>query len=98
MNKQEQSKTISIVGAGFCGTTIAVQQAMHYKELIDQGCDLSPLKIQLIDASGNFGPGLPYSTKDNVFLLNQNTDEMSPFPKDPGHFTAWCIEKGHATC
>lgn len=88
-------KTIAIVGGGFTGSTIAIQQAQHYAALIKQGHELPPLHLKLIDRDGAFGTGLPYGTQDSVFLLNQPADAMSPFPDDVGHFTRWLGADGN---
>ena len=87
---------ITIVGGGFTGSTIAVQQARHYISLYERDHNLPPLTIRIIDEQGSFGPGLPYSTPDNVFLLNQPAYAMSPFPDDPDHFTRWLGGDGNA--
>lgn len=95
-SKTTTAKTIAIVGGGFTGSTIAIQQAQHYTSLVQQGHDLPPLHIKLIDRDGAFGTGLPYGTQDSVFLLNQPADAMSPFPDDIGHFTRWLGTDGNA--
>jgi hypothetical protein len=84
---RETQATITIVGAGLSGRSIAVQQAWHYAELKKERPDLPPLHIRLIDGAGGAGPA--YETKDDAFLLNQPASAMSPFPQDPGHFTRW---------
>lgn len=87
-------KTIDIIGGGFTGTSIAVLQAQHYQKLQQQGHDLPPVLIRLIDRNDAFGTGLPYATQDDVFLLNQPASAMSPFPDDPEHFTRWLQSSG----
>jgi len=89
------SKIITTVGGGFTGSSIAVQQVQIYTILSQQGYCLSPLTIRLIDKDGAFGPGLPYNTTDDVFLLNQPAYAMSPFPKEPDHFTQWLGTDGN---
>lgn len=87
-------KTIDIIGGGFTGASIAALQARYYQKLQEQGRDLQPVVIRLIDRDGAFGTGLPYSTQDDVFLLNQPAEAMSPFPDDPAHFTRWLKTDG----
>jgi hypothetical protein len=84
-----ETEIITIIGAGFTGSSIAAQQARLYAALAGEGRDLPPLTIRLVDATGTFGPGLPYATNDDIFLLNQPAGAMSPFPDDPDHFTRW---------
>jgi hypothetical protein len=83
------SAVVTVVGAGFSGSTIAIQQLQHYVELLKTNKNLPPLTIRLIDRTGTFGPGLPYGTDDDVFIHNQPAYAMSPFPDDPDHFTRW---------
>ena len=94
MPADHKTKTITIIGGGFTGSSIAIQEARYYAELFAQDNTLPPLTIRLIDGAGSFGPGIPYATQDNVFLLNQPAYAMSPFPDDPAHFTRWLGQDG----
>ena len=66
---------ILVVGAGFSGAALAVQLLARTR-----------CAVTLIDASGVFGRGLAYSTRDAVHLLNVRAGRMSLFPDDPDHF------------
>lgn len=85
--------TITVVGGGFTGSTIAVQQARHYISLYEKDPSLPPLTIRIVDEKGSFGPGVPYKTPDDVFLVSQPASAMSPFPEDHDHFTRWLRDR-----
>ena len=70
-------KTIAIVGAGFCGTMIAVH-------LLRGG--VRNARIVLIERSGRFTAGVAYGTAFSCHVLNVPTGRMSPFADDPDHF------------
>ena len=94
MSTNDKTKTITIIGGGFTGSSIAIEEARYYAELFAQDNTLPPLTIRLLDGTGSFGTGLPYKTQDDVFLLNQPAYAMSPFPEDPAHFTRWLGQDG----
>ncbi|MFN3190037.1 MAG: FAD/NAD(P)-binding protein [Aureliella sp.] len=73
-------KTISIVGAGFCGTMTAVNLA----RLSDQA-----LRVILINAHRPLGRGTAYGTKRPEHVLNVVARNMSAFPDKPSHFVEW---------
>ena len=88
--RTQDTATTTIIGAGFTGISIAIEQARTYNRLKQQSTErLPPLTIRIIDKSGDFGTGLPYSHESDVFLLNQPAYAMSPFADDPDHFTRW---------
>ncbi|MBZ5714388.1 FAD/NAD(P)-binding protein [Nannocystis pusilla] len=70
---------IAVVGAGFCGVALAYHLAR------------SPVRprVTVIDARGEFGPGLAYRTADPRHLLNTPAGRMSALPDDPEHFVRW---------
>lgn len=70
---------IAIVGAGFSGSLTAI----HLLRL-DPDC-----QITLFDRSGDFGPGLAYSTPSPVHFLNVPAGNMSAFADEPSHFLRW---------
>ena len=72
-----QASSVAIVGAGFCGTLLAVHLAR------------AGLAVTLIDRTGRFGPGLAYGAAHPLHLLNTPAGRMSAFPDDPEHFTRW---------
>lgn len=91
----DEGALITIVGAGFTGTAIAVQQIHAYLAAWQRDAGaVAPLTLRLVEKSGTAGPGLPYATADDIFLLNQPAWAMSPFPQDPAHFTRWRAEHG----
>ncbi|HEX8569608.1 MAG TPA: DUF6356 family protein [Caulobacteraceae bacterium] len=66
---------IVVLGAGFSGSALAVQLLARTR-----------CAVTLVDASGVFGRGLAYSTRDPAHLLNVRAGRMSLFPDDPDHF------------
>lgn len=75
------SKSIVIIGGGFCGTLLAVHLLRQAR---------NPLRITLIDASKNqLGRGIAYSTNEDIHLLNVPASMMSAFPDQPNHFLDW---------
>lgn len=61
-----KSAVITIIGAGFTGGTVAIQQLRHYVSLRKGNKNLPPLTIRLIDRAGDFGPGFPLSVQNDV--------------------------------
>lgn len=86
--KAEHSAVVTNVGAGFCGSTTAIMQARTADQMMSDG-RLERLTIRVIDKSASFGPGEPYNSACDIFLLNQPASVMSPFPDDPDDFTRW---------
>lgn len=78
MQRRASCPVVAVVGAGFCGTLLAVLLARA-----------GGLRILLIDRSGRFGPGLAYVGGPAHLLLNTPAGRMSAFADDPGHFTRW---------
>jgi uncharacterized NAD(P)/FAD-binding protein YdhS len=73
---------IAIIGAGFTGTTVAIQ-------LLNSGAQ----KVSLIERRPLFGRGLAYSPHGDE-LLNVRASRMSAFPEDANHFVRWLSESG----
>lgn len=78
-------KTIAIIGAGVSGTLVAINLLQTNRQ--------HPIRICLIEKSGNIGPGLAYSTSEAAHLLNIEAGDMSIFLDKPGHFTDWLRER-----
>ena len=73
---------VAVVGAGFCGTTLAVHLARA-----------DDVAVVLIDRSGSFGPGLAYGAARPIHLLNTPAGRMSAVADDPEHFTRWAAAR-----
>jgi uncharacterized NAD(P)/FAD-binding protein YdhS len=73
-------KTISIIGAGFSGTMVAV----HLLERAE-----APLRIFLIERRPPAGCGVAYGTRSSDHLLNVPVERMGAWPDDPEHFLRW---------
>jgi uncharacterized NAD(P)/FAD-binding protein YdhS len=71
---------IAIIGAGFCGSMVAVNLLRKATEKIE---------IALIERSGSFARGLAYGTTDRSHLLNVPAGKMGAFPDDHEHFYRW---------
>ncbi|MCB8914423.1 MAG: FAD/NAD(P)-binding protein [Thermoleophilales bacterium] len=77
---QGRGPRIGIVGGGAAGCLVAV----NLLRMAD-----SPLEIDLIDASGDFGPGIPYRTTNPEHRLNVPAARMSALADDPDHYLNW---------
>jgi uncharacterized NAD(P)/FAD-binding protein YdhS len=71
---------IAIIGAGFCGSMVAVNLSRKATEKVE---------IALIERSGSFARGLAYGTTDRSHLLNVPAGKMGAFPDDHEHFYRW---------
>jgi uncharacterized NAD(P)/FAD-binding protein YdhS len=74
---------VAIIGAGFCGSMVAVNLLRKTKEHVD---------VALIERSGTFARGLAYGTTDRFHLLNVPAAKMGAFPDDHEHFYRWACE------
>jgi len=74
---------VAIIGAGFCGSMVAVNLLRKAKQHID---------VALIERSGSFARGLAYGTTDRSHLLNVPAAKMGAFPDDHEHFYRWACE------
>ena len=75
-----QPRTIVIVGAGFCGTTLAVNLLRMARG--------QALRVILIERA-QFARGLAYSRHKYPYLLNVPAGRMSANADDPGEFLAF---------
>ncbi|TXG81496.1 MAG: FAD-dependent oxidoreductase [Sphingomonadales bacterium] len=77
---------VCIVGGGFSGALTAINLARHD----------GPRAI-LIERRHEPGRGVAYSAEQPDHLLNVRAGNMSAFPDQPGHFTAWLERTGNGT-
>lgn len=70
--------TIAIIGAGFCGTALAVRLLREPPTL--------PLRLLLINRSGRMARGVAYGTRTQTHVLNVPAGRMSAFPEKPDDF------------
>ncbi|HMW45407.1 MAG TPA: FAD/NAD(P)-binding protein, partial [Solirubrobacterales bacterium] len=77
---RERASRIAIVGGGASGTLVAAN-LLRMAEV--------PLEIELIDESGDFGPGIPYRTPNPEHRLNVPACRMSAWADDPDHYLNW---------
>ncbi len=71
-------KTIIVIGAGFCGTAVAVQ-LLHR-------AGSEPTRLLLLNRSGLMARGVAYGTRTESHLLNVPAGRMSALPEDSGSF------------
>ena len=81
-NVSSRAKTITIVGAGFCGALTAIN-------LLRQNPG-GTVRIILVDRGARPGRGLAFGTWDDNFLLNVPAGNMSALADDPNHFVQFC--------
>ena len=74
---------VAIIGAGFCGSMVAVNLLRKAKQQLD---------VALIERSGTFARGLAYGTSDRSHLLNVPAAKMGAFPDDHEHFYRWACQ------
>lgn len=82
MNSKNLS--VAIIGAGASGTILACQIIEKVRNRSDAG-----ITVFLIEKSGNFGPGLAYSTPLSAHILNMRADTLGVESGNPLHFAEW---------
>ncbi|MES2682993.1 MAG: FAD/NAD(P)-binding protein [Pseudomonadota bacterium] len=71
-------RTIIVIGAGFCGTAVAVQ--------LLQRAGKEPTRVLLLNRSGLMARGVAYGTRTESHVLNVPAARMSALPHDPDSF------------
>lgn len=71
-------RTIVVIGAGFCGTAVAVH-------LLRQA-GAEPTRVLLLNRSGLMARGVAYGTRTESHVLNVPASRMSALPEDPASF------------
>lgn len=79
----EKQPTIAVIGAGLSGTLLMANLLRYTAR---------PLRIFLIERSGDFGPGVAYSTTDPQHRLNVPAARMSAFERAPLHLLTWASQ------
>lgn len=72
------TKTLAIIGAGFCGSTLAVHLLRHPP--------VTPLKILLISRPGSMARGVAYSTQARAHVLNVPAGRMNALAGEDDSF------------
>jgi hypothetical protein len=93
-NVRSGTRTISVIGGGFCGTVAVIQLLRLFTVSHSESVLPERLIINWLDSSGWFGRGLPYrqqerSEDNQKLILNQPAALMSPFPEEPDAYTKW---------
>jgi uncharacterized NAD(P)/FAD-binding protein YdhS len=71
---------VVVVGGGAAGTLVAVALLRSADEL----------SVQIVERRAQIAPGLAYSTREPLHLLNNFAGRLSAFEDDPDHFVRWC--------
>jgi uncharacterized NAD(P)/FAD-binding protein YdhS len=78
---------IAIIGAGFCGTAVAVQLLRRAT---------SPMHIVMLNRSGNVARGLAYGTRSPQHVLNVPAGRMSLFADETNDFLQYLQQQDAA--
>ncbi len=70
--------TVAVIGAGFSGTIVATH--------LLRSSATHPVRVLLIDRTGQVGRGVAYGTTSDAHLLNVPAGRMSAFVGDEDHF------------
>ncbi|MCS5708523.1 FAD/NAD(P)-binding protein [Candidatus Berkiella cookevillensis] len=87
MKTKNNNFNIAIIGAGFSGSTLAIQ----LKKIAT-----TAIRIALINDSSQINRGLAYSTSEQYHLLNVPAGKMSAFEDHADDFVSWLKE--HENC
>lgn len=93
----EQLRVLCL-GGGVSGTAmlIALVRAVEALPAPSRGPAAARLSVTVVDASGTFGPGLPYGDQAEPFhLLNMEARTVSLIPGRDLDFVSWLAEQGH---
>jgi uncharacterized NAD(P)/FAD-binding protein YdhS len=71
---------ITIIGAGFTGTTLATELATTYDTDLD---------VHLVGIASNFGCGVAYGDARGEHLLNARAGQLGAFAGKPADFAQW---------
>ncbi|WP_256588347.1 FAD/NAD(P)-binding protein [Pseudomonas sp. LH1G9] len=82
------TKTIAIIGEGFCGSTLAAQLLRHPP--------VTPLKILLINRPGSMARGIAYSTQAPAHVLNVPAGRMNALAGEDDSFYEY-VKRNNAT-
>jgi len=74
------AKVIAVIGAGFSGTTVAIQILRQWPAAAGS------LRVVLIDPRDEIGAGVAYATRDYPYPLNVAAGQMSLDSATPGDF------------
>lgn len=88
MSSLSAIKKIAILGAGASGTSLFVNLV---DQIIQTGCT-NRLEVNVIEKSGQFGPGLAYSTQITLNLMNTPTFDLGIRYADKSHFLNWLVK------
>src|SRR3954464_14270786 len=80
-----RTRIIAIVGAGFCGTLVAIRLLR---------AAIAPTRVVLIDSRAEIGAGVAYATRDYPYPLNVAAGQMSLDSSRPRDFLDYLCDQG----
>jgi uncharacterized NAD(P)/FAD-binding protein YdhS len=86
----DATHSIVIIGAGFCGTVVAIQLLRRAAAAATPGA----LRIVLVDPRAEIGAGVAYATRDYPYPLNVAAGQMSLDSAKPGDFLDFARGQG----
>ncbi len=78
---------VLVVGGGYSGCAVLLH-------LLRGADEKRPLRLGIVEKTGEFGAGAAYGTKVPGHILNVPANNMGAFADDPGHFYAWLLQNG----
>lgn len=76
---------IAIIGGGPSGVSLCIQLLKSIKEAKIR----NNIEITVFEKSCSIGPGLPYKSNDNCYILNLPKNIMEPIPGEKNNFSTW---------
>ena len=74
---------IAIIGGGPSGVSLCIQLLKSIKEAKIR----NNIEITVFEKSCSIGPGLPYKSNDNCYILNLPKNIMEPIPGEKNNFS-----------
>ena len=88
------TKTIAVIGGGFCGTASVLQLLRKTIQLSHGGSfPAANLNAVWFDKNNAFGRGLAFATDGDTCILNTPAYLMSPFVEEPNLYSDWLAVK-----
>lgn len=82
---EKPAHRIAVIGGGPAAVSFCIQFYEEFKAQMLAG----HIEIWVFEKGDTIGPGLPYSAKENCYILNLPKEVMEPVFGKKGFFTAW---------